>query len=226
MDKVDSPKKERYEGSPYSLEESKTLLKVIENDPLELAVYFAVFYGLRRSEVVGLKWSAIDMENKTIMIKHVVVESIKDGKKIIYAKNKTKNKKSYRPYPLLEPIYQLLIKARQVQYQNQLLAGKEYCTEYSDYILLDNMGNRLKPDYVSKHYKLVLKKNNLREIRFHDLRHTSATMLLLLGESMTSVQEWLGHSNISTTVDVYGHFTFAEKIKTGNRVESALGTIY
>ena len=86
------------------------------------------------------------------------------------------------------------------------------CYEESDYIWVNDLGVPYKPEYVSTHFKLLLQKNGLRHIRFHDLRHTCASLLLKNGASMKDIQEWLGHSNYATTANIYTHLESTSKI--------------
>lgn len=101
-------KKEKFVGSIYNQEEFEQLFEVVKGDPIELAVILGAFYGLRRSEVVGLKWSAIDFKRKTITIRHTVTQMTPDGKSQIIQKDRTKTKSSYRSLPLISPFEELL----------------------------------------------------------------------------------------------------------------------
>lgn len=87
------------------------------------------------------------------------------------------------------------------------------------YVCVDVIGNLIKPNYVSSTFGKLLAKNNLRHIRFHDLRHTCASLLLANGVPMEQVKEWLGHSEISTTVDIYGHLQYATKKQSAAAIE-------
>ncbi len=107
-DRVESPKKEQFIGSFYSQTELNTLFSLIKDDPLKIVIYLASFYGLRSSEVLGLKWDAFDFENKTITIKHKAIQSKKDNKTVVILKDKTKNQSSYRTLPLVHEIIVLL----------------------------------------------------------------------------------------------------------------------
>lgn len=89
----------------------------------------------------------------------------------------------------------------------------------SEYVCVDVIGNLIKPNYVSSTFGKLLAKNNLRHIRFHDLRHTCASLLLANGVPMEQVKEWLGHSEISTTVDIYGHLQYATKKQSAAAIE-------
>ena len=101
---VERPKKEQFIGSFYSQSELNTLFTLIKDDPLKIVIYLASFYGLRRSEVLGLKWEAFNFEDKTITIKHKAIETRKDNKRVILLKDKTKNQSSYRTLPLVDDI--------------------------------------------------------------------------------------------------------------------------
>ena len=104
-----------------------------------------------------------------------------------------------------------LLEAKKQQEENRKLCGRSYNKEYLGYVCVDVIGNLIKPNYVSSTFGKLLAKNNLRHIRFHDLRHTCASLLLANGVPMEQVKEWLGHSEISTTVDIYGHLQYATK---------------
>ncbi len=109
-DRVERPRKGKYTASIYNAKELETLFAVVKGKKIELAVILGAFYGLRRSEVVGLKWDAIDFERKTLTIKHTVTEVTLDGKNTIIEKDRTKTKSSYRSLPLVEPFEELLNK--------------------------------------------------------------------------------------------------------------------
>jgi integrase len=180
------------------------LLDVITGIKIELAIILAAFYGLRRSEVVALKWTEIDLINRTITIKHIVTSGSLDGKLITIEKDRTKNKASRRTLPLVDTFYELWIRLKAEQELNRAMYGDSYCTDYLDYIYVDAMGERIKPGYT-----LLLKKHNLRRIRYHDLRHSCASLRLANGVGMKDVQEWLGRSDYSTTANVYPHLEFS-----------------
>lgn len=184
------------------------------------------FYGLRRSEVLGLKWSAIDFKNKTITISHKVItvtnesENLTNKTKMI-TKSKTKNKSSYRTLPLFKEIEELLLYTKKKQEYYKLQFRDSYNNQYKDFVCVDELGNLRKPDYVSHKFKQILRQNNLREIRFHDLRHSCATLLVKKGISLREIQDWLGHSSSKTT-ERYAHLDSSSKIKSASAIEKAL----
>lgn len=137
-DKIERPKKEKFIGDYYNLEELQLLFEKSKGDPLEIVILIASFYGLRRSEVLGLKWSAFDFVNNTITIKHKVVETIVEDKRTLLMKDKTKNSSSYRSLPLIPEIKETLLTHKKNIERNKLLCGNSYNKKYKDYIFVDS----------------------------------------------------------------------------------------
>ena len=202
----------------YKAEELEQLFTAIQGDPAEFGVIMAAFYGLRRSEIVGLKWDAIDFENKTISIQHTVVSAKVNGTVTEIARYKTKTKSSCRTLPLIPACEQMLNKMKKEQEQNRKVCGKSYCTDYLDYIYVDPMGKRIRPDFLSQHFPDFLVAHQMKRIRFHDLRHSCASLLYANGVSLKEIQEWLGHSDISTTSNIYTHLDFSSKVSSANAI--------
>ena len=220
-DKVDRPKKDKYIAGFYDQEELNRLFELSKGDPLELIIYVAAFYGLRRSETLGLRWEAVDFKNKTITIKHKVTEAMVDGKLTLIIKDKLKTKSSNRTLPLLPQVEERLLAEKSRQKQNKKLCKKSY--EDNGYIFVNDLGRQIKPGFVSNHFALLLEKQGLRKIRFHDLRHSCASLLLSLGIPMKQIQDWMGHSNFSTTADLYAHLDYTSKRESGVAIAGALG---
>lgn len=223
-DRVERPKKEQFIGSFYSQTELNTLFTLIKDDPLKQVIYLASFYGLRRSEVLGLKWEAFNFEDKTITIKHKAIETRKDNKRVILLKDKTKNQSSYRTLPLVDDIIVLLKEHQKQIDENKKLCGNSYNKKYLDYICVDSLGKLFRPEYVTDHFTLIMNKNKdtLRKIRFHDLRHSCASLLLAKGIPMKEIQDWLGHSTYSTTANIYAHLEKDTKNKSANILANTL----
>lgn len=217
-DRVERPKKEQFSGSIYNDKELGQLFEITKGDPIELGVILAAFYGLRRSEVVGLRWDAIDFEQKTITIRHTVTQVSLNGKSTVISKDRTKTKSSYRTLPLVKPFEELLYRLKAQQEENRKLCGSAYCKKYMDYIYVNELGERIKPNYITQHFPLVLQKYGMRKIRFHDLRHSCASLLFANGVSLREIQEWLGHSDISTTSNIYTHLDFNSKVASANAI--------
>lgn len=218
-DKVQKPKREQYIGSFYNENELNELFEKSKDDPIELIILITAFYGLRRSEVLGLKCDAFDFENKTITIKHTIIIAKLDGERQIIAKDRTS---SYRTLPLLDEIAEKLLEAKERQENFKKAFGKSYIKEDKDYIFVNLQGKLIRPDYISEHFKMLLKNNGLRHIRFHDLRHSCASLLLAKGIPMKAIQEWLGHSNFSTTANIYAHSDSNSKQVSADTISSAL----
>lgn len=221
-DKIERPKKNDFVGSFYNKQETNILFEKVKGELIELAVILAAFYGLRRSEVVGLKWTAINFENKTISIRHTVTPVYFEGQEHIIEKDRAKNKPSRRTLPLVPAFKDLLLRIRELQALNKAICGKSYCTDYEEYIYLDKLGQRIKPGYITQNFTRTLKKNGLRHIRYHDLRHSCASLLLSNGVSMKEIQEWLGHSNYSTTANIYSHLEYSSKVSSASTMSGVL----
>lgn len=222
-DKVERPRKDRFTASFYDGNEVNRLFQAARGTPLELPVMLAAFYGLRRSEVVGLKWDAIDFENKTIAIRHTVTVCAEKGRRIEVAADTIKTASSRRTLPLVPAFQTKLAALKEQQEKNRILCGRSYCTDYLGYVLVDAMGNRLKLSYISTAFPALLKRNGLRPIRFHDLRHSCASLLLKNGVPMKQIQEWLGHSDFSTTANIYAHLDAGSKLTSAQAMEKGLG---
>ena len=220
---VERPRKEKFIGSSYDKKEINTLFDIIQGHPLEVAIKLAAFYGLRREEIIGLKWTAIDFENNTLTIQHTVTECNLDGKHIEESSDTAKTDSSLRTMPLVTNFREMLLAKKEKQEHYRKLCGRSYCKEYLDYIFVNEMGERWKPRYLSDGFKRILEQNGLRRIRFHDLRHTCASLLLANNVPMKKIQEWLGHNDFSTTANIYAHLDFQSKISSAEAMLTGLG---
>ena len=139
-----------------------------------------------------------------------------DGQHYLVLKARTKTKSSCRTLPLVAPFEELLLRIKAEQELNRRLCGNCYCKDYLDYIYANELGELIKPDYLSRKLPLLLDEHNMRHIRFHDLRYNCASLLLANGVGLKDIQSWLGHSTISTTANIYVHKEFASKITSAN----------
>lgn len=215
-DRIEKPRMDKYQADIYNKDELEQLLIAAKGDPLELPILAAAFYGLRRSEVLGLRWDAIDFERKTIRINHTVVQTIVNGETKTIRRDSTKTESSYRTLPLVLPFENLLLELRKEQARNRKSCGAAYCTDYLAYICVNQTGQLLKPNFVTQHFALLLERNGLKKIRFHDLRHSCASLLYANGIGIKEIQEWLGHSDIGTTSNIYTHLDYNTKSAPAN----------
>ena len=172
---------------------------------------------------LGLKWAAVDFEQNTIEICHTVTTVRLDGKEVLVESNGTKTKSSKRTLPLVPVFRERLLALQEEQKENRKLCGRCYNKKYADYICVDAMGNLLKPDYLSNSFQIILQNYHLRRIRFHDLRHSCASLFLANGVPMKMIQEWLGHSDFSTTANIYSHLDYASKVSSAEAMLNGLG---
>ena len=182
----------------------------------------AAFYGLRRAEVVGLRWSAIDFDRNTITINHTVTTvNFGEGCEDV-AQDSAKTKSSLRTLPLVGNIREYLLQKKNAEEFNKSICGNSYNYEFDGYIFVDEMGDRIKPNYLTCQFPKVLERHGLKKMRFHDLRHSCASLLLANGVTLKEIQEWLGHSDFSTTVNIYAHLDYSAKLTSAEAMSGAL----
>ncbi len=222
-DKVERPKKEKFTASFYDADEINRLFEISKGTKLEIPILLGAFYGMRRSEAIGLKWDAVDFEHDTITIKHTVTEVDLEGKRVLIAQDTTKTKSSRRTLPLVPFVKERLLRLQEEQEENRRLCGNCYNREYDGYICVNEIGDLIKPEYVSSTFAAFLEENGMRRIRFHDLRHSCASLMLSSGVPMKQIQEWLGHSDFSTTANIYAHLEYSSKISSADAMLTGLG---
>lgn len=201
---VELPKKQRYESNYYNADQLKALFDTIKGDPIYPLVKITALYGLRRSEVLGLKWDSVDFTAKRLTIKHTVSKVT-----TTVCKDKTKNSSSHRSFPLSQEAEDIFLQAKNEERSNRQLCGSSY--NENDFIFKWPDGTPFSPDYVSSHFALLLRNNHLPHIRFHELRHSCASLLLNSGFILKDVQEYMGHADIQMTANIYGHLDTQRK---------------
>ena len=214
-DKVQLPKVTRYNAKYYDSEQVKILLEKSKGTDIEPIVILCVYYGLRRSEALGLKWQSVDFKNGTIKICNTITRGY-----TLCEKERTKTLSSNRTLPLIPAVCEYLKKLKEEQKQYKKMFGNCYID--NDYVCAKPDGTLIRPEDVSHKFTKLLKENNLPHIRLHDLRHSCASMLIAQGVDIKVIQEWLGHSSIATTGNIYGHLQFKQKIATGELLENLL----
>lgn len=202
---AERPRKEKYLPAHYSAEEVNQLLDKLQGNWMYVLVALSVFYGLRRSEVLGLKWGDIDFESKTVSIQHTRIYEEIDGKEMAVGRDVLKRKSSYRTLPMPDSIWTLLCNLKTAHYGDS-------SAPIDAYVCLNREGKPIAPNYFTQCFKRFLRDNNLREIRLHDLRHTCASILIQNRVPLIEVQQWLGHSTLETTADLYAHLEYESKV--------------
>ena len=185
-----------------TLTQAKRILTALKGHPLYELVYITLYYGLRRSEVLGLKWSAVDFGEDALHINHTVVKNL-----TIVAKDRTKTDSSRRTFPLFPEVKEMLLRM------------KEASNGRSEYIFTWEDGRLYRPDYVTRGFQRALRSKGEKVIRFHDLRHATASLLFDMGWSVPDVQHWLGHSDIETTMNIYVAYNQERKIAVGGALQ-------
>ena len=147
---------------------------------------------------------------------------MKKGKSTLIQADRAKTKSSVRSLPLVGGIRERLEALQGQQEKNKEICGDCYNQDFLGYVFVDEMGNLYKPDMVSETFQKLLNKHGLRKIRFHDIRHSCASLLLKNGVNLKLIQEWLGHSDISTTMNIYAHLDTTAKDVSAAAMSQAL----
>ncbi len=214
-DRTVLPQIKKYEPNIYNEEQLKKLISVSKGTALESVIVLCSHYALRRGEICGLKWSDIDLDGRIIHIRNTRTTANKE----LYQES-TKNESSTRELPIDDEMYGYLCKLRSIQANDKLFLGGGYID--SDFVCRWDDGKPLAVSYVSHAFTDLLKKNNLPLIRFHDIRHSVATSLLDNDIDLKIIQEYLGHSTMTTTANFYLHPSINQKKKATNVMSGLL----
>ena len=221
-DKVDRPKKNSFQPVFLSAEEMQKMFEALRGTKLELPVLVAAFYGFRRGEVLGLKWDAIDFERGTISVIRTVTTITLDGKQTEIEQQSAKTKSSLRTLPLIGSFREYFLQVKEAQELNKQICGNCYNHEYDGFVFVDELGERMRANYLTSAFPKFLESHGLRRMRFHDLRHSCASLLLANGVPLKHIQEWLGHSDFTTTANIYTHLDYKSKITSAQAMETGL----
>ena len=221
-DKVDRPKKNSFQPVFLSAEEMQKMFEALRGTKLELPVLVAAFYGFRRGEVLGLKWDAIDFERGTISVIRTVTTITVEGKQMEIEQQSAKTKSSLRTLPLIGSFREYFLQVKEAQELNKQVCGNCYNYEYDGFVFVDELGERMRANYLTSAFPKFLEDHGLRRMRFHDLRHSCASLLLANGVPLKHIQEWLGHSDFTTTANIYAHLDYKSKITSAQAMETGL----
>lgn len=198
-DAVEPPRRKRREMQTLDAEQVRKLLKEAETTDCYAPIYVAVNTGLRMGELLGLKWEDLDLKKGMAQIKRSMQRVRGEG----MVEAETKTHRSRRSLCLPPSVVEVLRKHRVQQSREKLLAGEAYSDR--DLVFATPLGLPVDPSHVSKTFRRVLKRADLPMIRFHDLRHTHASLMLKAGVHPKIVSERLGHAAVGITLDTYSH---------------------
>lgn len=202
----------------YTETEINELLDILKDDVIEIPTLFGGYYGLRRSEIIGLRKEIFDFENNCFTVNHVAIQN--DGKKHkekVYFRDKTKSKKGCRVLPLLPIIKEKVLKKLARIEENKKIFGDSYNHKYDGYICVQDNGDLIQPGFFTKRFAKIIKRNKLRKITPHGLRHSIATLLHLKGVDIRDLQDWLGHESVTST-NRYTRSDYKKQVETGGTV--------
>ena len=185
-------------------DDAKRILDVFKGHLLYPLVYMTLFYGLRRSEIIGLKWENVDLDNNTFTIKSTIVRCT-----TLIAKDRTKTAGSNAEFELLPRFKDILVGLKRQEEEHKELLGDNYLD--LGYVFVQENGDFIRPDYVSRTFRNMIKSAGLPPMRYHDLRHSTASILFDMGWDIEKIKNWLRHSDIRTTSNVYTHISSDRK---------------
>jgi integrase len=199
-DDVELPGQKQYEVQVVlTPEQAQVLLLKVRGHYLEALTTLALTTGLRRGEILGLRWQDIDLEKGSLQVRRTLVYMAHHG----FKEGEPKTEASKRKIVLPQFVIEVLKKHRTMQLEARLKMGTAWIDR--DLVFPNKHGNFLTPASLASQFTRLLKDAGLPHMRFHDLRHNTATLLLSMGVSMKVIQELLGHSSFSTTANIYSH---------------------
>ncbi len=216
------PRRIRHEVQTLSIEQLQKLLATLAGHKWEALFSLALATGLRRGEILGLKWQDINFSTGKLQVRRILsrVPTKMENRVHVYVEAEPKTQKSRRNVAVASFVLILLREHRVHQLEAKLKAGPLW--QENDYVFCTLHGTHLNPNHVVEELKKLLKQADLPDIRFHDLRHSAATLLLSLGVHPKVVQELLGHTQISMTMDIYSHVLPGMQEDAINRLHDAL----
>ena len=220
FDRIDRPKKNKFTCEHYSEDEMITMFRLFRSDVIYPAVVLAGGLGLRRSEALGARWSRVDWDKRTILLDTKVIEYKEDGKVIVEPIEEMKNKSSRRTLPIPDPVYEMLCEEREKQDLYRRMFKGSYNRKFDDYICVDQLGELLRPNRVTQRFSDLIERYDLRKIRFHDLRHTFASILITQDVPLLNVSAFLGQSDLATTANIYAHLDKSKKQESADIISN------
>ncbi|MCI6824012.1 MAG: site-specific integrase [Ruminococcus bromii] len=140
----------------------------------------------------------------------------------MYAQDSAKTKSSMRTLPLVGSFAEYFKEVKAAQEVNKKVCGNCYNYEYDGYVFVDELGDLMRPEYLTSYFPQYIQKHGCKRMRFHDLRHSCASLLLANGVPLKQIQEWLGHSDFSTTANIYAHLDYTSKLSSAKAMVSGM----
>lgn len=193
---VEVPKNKKYKNEIYNTKDMQILLEKCHGTSLELPIIIATGLGLRISEILGLTWNNIDFNDFTITVEKITA---RDKGKVVLKEPKTES--SIRTISAPKEIIIMLKQLKKDKLSDKLKGEKSH----RELVFYDKNLEPIAPDVISKRFRYFLEENNLKHIRFHDLRHSHVTLLIDAKVPIKVISERVGHSNINTTLNIYSH---------------------
>lgn len=213
---IDAPRIPRPQTHALDIDGARKLLEAARGDRFEAIIILALTLALRRGEILGLRWSDVDFEGRALRVNQALQRI---GGKLQVTEVKTE--RSRRVVAIPESVVRALKTRRAQQAQERLLAGPQW--KDSDLAFTNPTGGPLEPITLHREYKRMLKAAGLpTNVRFHDLRHTAASLLLAQGVHLRVIMELLGHSSISLTANTYSHVMPAAMRDVADKMEAIL----
>lgn len=213
---VTPPSKSNFEAKFLTIEQVRTMLEKFKDDDMYMPVFLTVLLGLRRGEVLGLQWGDIDLEQKVIHIRHNYI--MHGGKPEL--RRKTKTDKSQRSIVITDKVVKELKEHRLQQKKLQLELGQFY--HKSEFVCTWKDGKPFNPSHASRSFSLRMKRYGLPPIRFHDLRHSNAALMIAQNAPLKGASDRLGHSTIQITNDLYGHVERSVQEQIARQIDMAI----
>lgn len=221
-DMVELPKAQEHKADFYTVDELKKVIEKAKGTQLKPIVMLAAWFGMRRGEIIGLRWSSINFDAKVLSITGTIRDKGESGSKTqnLYYTATAKTKSSLRSFPLNDEMVAYLknLKAQQDQRKTQ----KGYNHSWDDFVCVRDNGDLIPLEYVSRAFPKLCEDCGLRKLKLHELRHTNISLLLSEGATMKEVQEWAGHSNFSVTANTYAHIQAKSKSRLTDSISSLL----
>ena len=220
-DAVTLPKTQKCEMHPVKDGDVGAFLKAIKGNPLEPLLYVTAFTGLRQGEVIGLTWDCIDFKKKTIKVYRQLQKERKPQGEYHFVP--LKNDKQ-RVFMVAENVINVLDRVKRKQAEWRLAAGEAWEND-NNYVFTDKYGRHIPKSTAYNNFKKCAAEAGIPETRFHDLRHTYATLALQQGTDIKTVSSNLGHATVAFTLDTYGHVTEQMQKDSADRMQKYLESL-